>query len=71
MSMMSQEVSADPHAPYGRNQYGVPNRPNEKVVIVVHSDSEAIARAWKEYIDDQAPVLNALPLPSVVVDCLP
>lgn len=59
------------NAPYGRNKNGVPNRPNDRVVIVVHCNNQEQAERWRKFIENEAPVRDALALPVVEVDCLP
>lgn len=54
----------DTAAPYGRNRYGTPNRPNERVAIKIEGDAK-MAEAWADYINSVAPTLDALPVPLV------
>lgn len=54
----------DAKAPYGRNANGSPNRPNERIDIMIKGDAK-MAQAWADYIIANAPVLNALPIPNV------
>lgn len=54
----------DPKAPYGRNANGSPNRPNERIEITIVGNAK-MAQAWADYINSNAPVLDALPIPLV------
>lgn len=58
-------------APYGRNRFGSPNRPNDATVITIQSANLAMAKAWADYIKSQQPVLDALPLAIVSVEPWP
>ena len=57
-------MTNDPKAPYGRNQFGVPNRPNEHIEITIVGPAK-MAEAWADYINSNAPILDALPIPLV------
>ncbi len=48
-------------APYGRNRFGAPNRPNDYVKIVIYCDNPEMGAGWLQRIRNDSDVCDALP----------